>query len=91
MARRAAARGVTDPWLPPHPDDLPDVAALVRLVRRVVLAELAALVDEALPDEGVDYATACARLLDLTQRRQLALIRGALPLAPLPPLEEYRS
>lgn len=90
MARRAAARGVTDPWLPPRPDDLPDVDALVRLVRQVVLAELAALVDEALPDEGVDYPTACERLLNLTQLRQLALIRGALPRAPTPSFEEDR-
>lgn len=51
-------------------------------VRHVVLAELAALVNEAFPSDDVDFAAACERLLDLVQLRQLALVRGALPLPP---------
>lgn len=59
-----------------------------RDVRQIVVTELAALVNEAFPHEDVDYATACERLVDLVQCRELDLIRGAVLRLPTELIEE---
>lgn len=64
-------------------------SALVDAVRRVVLAELRALVDGAFPPgEDVDQHYALERLLELAQDRRGALAAGAAPLPPRRPGEE---
>jgi hypothetical protein len=59
-----------------------------REVRNVVVAELSALVNEALSHENVDYTYACERLMDLVQRRALDLLWGAPLCPPTEPIQE---